>query len=220
MLPAYLSYFLGLEGDDAGGAPGRRRRGACGSRWRCRPGSWRCSRSAGALVELTSLPVYENVPWISVVIGVALLVLGVAMLCRVRAQRSRCPGSTGAAGTGRSARCSCSASRTPSPRSAAPCRCSSGRWPGPSAASRWWTGSSVRPLRAGHDAGAGGPHRCHRPGPHVDRPAGAPRPALHVRVAGGLVALAGAYVACYGWLELRTPGPGRASCRRRRSPTG
>src|SRR5690606_19372464 len=35
---------------------------------------------AGTAVRLTSLPVYETVPWISIVIGLALLVLGVAML--------------------------------------------------------------------------------------------------------------------------------------------
>jgi cytochrome c biogenesis protein CcdA len=35
---------------------------------------------AGAAVELTSLPVYENVPWVSIVIGIGLFALGLAML--------------------------------------------------------------------------------------------------------------------------------------------
>jgi cytochrome c-type biogenesis protein len=79
MLPAYLSYFLGLEGEDA--APragvGQAVRVACA----VSAGFLAVFALAGALVELTSLPVYENVPWISVVIGLALVALGVAMLC-------------------------------------------------------------------------------------------------------------------------------------------
>ena len=39
---------------------------------------------AGLTVELTSLPVYENVPWISIVIGLVLLALGLAMLQGIR----------------------------------------------------------------------------------------------------------------------------------------
>jgi cytochrome c-type biogenesis protein len=79
MLPAYLSYFLGV---DEGDAPS-----PTTSVWRAfrvglavSAGFLAVFATAGLAVELTSLPVYENVPWISLVIGVALLGLGVAML--------------------------------------------------------------------------------------------------------------------------------------------
>jgi cytochrome c-type biogenesis protein len=79
MLPAYLSYFLGLEGDDAevprAGVAQALRVGAAVS-----AGFLAVFAVAGTLVELTSLPVYENMPWVSIVIGVALAVLGLAML--------------------------------------------------------------------------------------------------------------------------------------------
>jgi cytochrome c-type biogenesis protein len=85
MLPAYLSYFLGIHDGDGGG----RAEAASPT-----AGVWQAFRVgaavsagflavfalAGLAVELTSLPIYENVPWISVVIGLALLALGVAML--------------------------------------------------------------------------------------------------------------------------------------------
>jgi cytochrome c-type biogenesis protein len=80
MLPAYLSYFLGLEDSDAEvprASVAQAVRVACA----VAAGFLAVFALAGAAVELTSLPVYENVPWISIVIGVALFALGVAMLC-------------------------------------------------------------------------------------------------------------------------------------------
>ncbi|HEX6419589.1 MAG TPA: cytochrome c biogenesis CcdA family protein [Acidimicrobiales bacterium] len=79
MLPAYLSYFLGLEGSEAeaptaGVAQAVRVSAAVAA------GFLAVFAVAGTAVRLTSLPVYETVPWISIVIGLALLVLGVAML--------------------------------------------------------------------------------------------------------------------------------------------
>ena len=79
MLPAYLSYFLGLEDRDAAeprAGVGQAIQVACA----VAAGFLAVFALAGAVVELTSLPVYENVPWISIVIGVALFGLGVAML--------------------------------------------------------------------------------------------------------------------------------------------
>ena len=79
MLPAYLSYFLGLE-DRSTAEPqasvGQAMRVACA----VAAGFLAVFALAGAIVELTSLPLYENVPWISIVIGGALFVLGIAML--------------------------------------------------------------------------------------------------------------------------------------------
>jgi len=79
MLPAYLSYFLGLEGSDAA-VP----RASVGQALRVSgavaAGFMAVFALAGAIVEGTSLPLYENTPWISLVIGVGLVVLGVAML--------------------------------------------------------------------------------------------------------------------------------------------
>ncbi len=79
MLPAYLSYFLGLEGSDAA-VP----RASVGQALRVAgavaAGFMAVFALAGAIVEGTSLPLYENVPWISLVIGVGLVALGAAMV--------------------------------------------------------------------------------------------------------------------------------------------
>ena len=79
MLPAYLSYFLGLEDSDADVpqasiAQAVRVAGAVAA------GFLTVFALAGLAVRLTSLPVYEAAPWISIVIGVGLLALGLAML--------------------------------------------------------------------------------------------------------------------------------------------
>jgi cytochrome c biogenesis protein CcdA len=79
MLPAYLSYFLGLDDSEAAvprASVAQAVRVACA----VAAGFLAVFALAGAVVELTSLPVYENVPWISIVIGIALLALGLAML--------------------------------------------------------------------------------------------------------------------------------------------
>jgi cytochrome c biogenesis protein CcdA len=79
MLPAYLSYFLGLEESDAEvprASVAQAMRVACA----VAAGFLAVFAVAGSAVKLTSLPVYETVPWISIVIGVALLALGLAML--------------------------------------------------------------------------------------------------------------------------------------------
>lgn len=79
MLPAYLSYFLGI--DQTGGGPAR-----VGL---VRAVHVALAVSAGFLVLFAavgfairglSLPVEEYSPWVSIVIGVALVVLGIAML--------------------------------------------------------------------------------------------------------------------------------------------
>jgi cytochrome c-type biogenesis protein len=83
MLPAYLSYFLGLEEPATGGATEAPQAGVVQAvRVACAvaAGFLAVFVVVGTVVELTSLPVYQNLPWISVVIGLGLLVLGVAML--------------------------------------------------------------------------------------------------------------------------------------------
>jgi cytochrome c-type biogenesis protein len=84
MLPAYLSYFLGVEGGGPAEGEGRSPTAGVWQAFRVAlavsAGFLAVFSVAGLAVELTSLPVYENVPWISLVIGVALLALGVAML--------------------------------------------------------------------------------------------------------------------------------------------
>ena len=79
MLPAYLSYFLGLE-DRETEEPRASVAQAIRVALAVAAGFLAVFAVVGALVELTSLPVYENVPWISIVIGVALFALGTAML--------------------------------------------------------------------------------------------------------------------------------------------
>lgn len=79
MLPAYLSYFLGLDDSDAAvprASVAQAVRVACA----VAAGFLAVFALTGAAVELTSLPVYENVPWISIVIGIGLFALGLAML--------------------------------------------------------------------------------------------------------------------------------------------
>ena len=79
MLPAYLSYFLGLEDSDADvpqASIAQAVRVACA----VAAGFLTVFALAGLAVRLTSLPVYEAAPWISIVIGVGLLALGLAML--------------------------------------------------------------------------------------------------------------------------------------------
>jgi len=79
MLPAYLSYFLGLEDRDTGEAQASVAQ-AFRVAFAVAAGFLAVFAVVGALVELTSLPVYENVRWISIVIGAGLFVLGTAML--------------------------------------------------------------------------------------------------------------------------------------------
>jgi cytochrome c biogenesis protein CcdA len=81
MLPAYLAYFLGIE--DAGDGTAPRAGVAQAIRVACAvaAGFLAVFVVVGTVVELTSLPVYENLPWVSIVIGLGLLVLGVALLC-------------------------------------------------------------------------------------------------------------------------------------------
>jgi cytochrome c-type biogenesis protein len=82
MLPAYLSYYLGLD-DDArsdGAAPGASLGQAARVALAVSAGFLAVFAVAGTLVELADAPVYEYAPWISLVIGLALLALGVAMV--------------------------------------------------------------------------------------------------------------------------------------------
>jgi cytochrome c biogenesis protein CcdA len=80
MLPAYLSYYLGLDDEDRGG-PGAAPLGqAARVALAVSAGFLAVFAVAGVLVELADAPVYEYAPWISLVIGLALLALGVAMV--------------------------------------------------------------------------------------------------------------------------------------------
>ena len=97
MLPAYLSYFLGLEDDDADGAPGRGGPGAAGGAGGVGRVPGRVRRGGHARRADVAARV-QNMPWVSVVIGVALVALGVAMLCGFEVNVAGSPGWTGAAG--------------------------------------------------------------------------------------------------------------------------
>ena len=79
MLPAYLSYFLGSEGDedlDSARSVGR----ALAVGGAVSAGFLLVFGVAGVLIAHLSLTVYDISPWITVVIGAALAALGVAML--------------------------------------------------------------------------------------------------------------------------------------------
>ena len=79
MLPAYLAYFLGIEHQEAE-VPQASVSTALRVALAVSAGFLVVFSLAGLVVELTSLPVYENVPWISIVIGLVLFALGLAML--------------------------------------------------------------------------------------------------------------------------------------------
>jgi cytochrome c-type biogenesis protein len=81
MLPAYLSYFLGLDNDESDGAPPKATPlQALRVALAVSAGFMSVFAVAGAAVRHTSLPIYQYSPWISVVIGLALVALGIAML--------------------------------------------------------------------------------------------------------------------------------------------
>jgi cytochrome c biogenesis protein CcdA len=80
MLPAYLGYFLGIDNRDAPRPETASVATALRVAVAVSAGFMAVFALAGLAVELTSLPVYENVSWISIAIGVALFALGLAML--------------------------------------------------------------------------------------------------------------------------------------------
>jgi cytochrome c-type biogenesis protein len=79
MLPAYLAYFLGVDDRDAE-IPRASVATALRVALAVSAGFMAVFALAGLVVEMTALPVYENVPWISILIGLALFALGLAML--------------------------------------------------------------------------------------------------------------------------------------------
>lgn len=202
MLPAYLAYFLGID-DQEVGAPRAGVATALRVALAVSAGFLAVFALAGLVVELTSLPVYENVPWISIVIGLALFGLGLAMLGGFqlnlhlprldRGGRERTVGSMFVFGVSYAiASIGCTlplflgaVSGTINRESVADGLMVFGIYAlgmtlvlvGLTVAMALARTSIVRFLR--------------RVQPYVGR------------VAGGLVALAGAYVAYYGWLELR-----------------
>jgi cytochrome c biogenesis protein CcdA len=79
MLPAYLGYFLGIDqGDDARSGASVGRALLVGTI--VSAGFLLLFAIAGALVQWTSIAVGELSPWLTVVIGVLLLVMGIAFL--------------------------------------------------------------------------------------------------------------------------------------------
>jgi cytochrome c biogenesis protein CcdA len=206
MLPAYLSYFLGIEarGEEstqAGVGEALRVAGAVSA------GFLAVFAVAAVLVEaLGSRIVYDNAPWLSIVIGLALLGLGVAMLCGFelvtrlprldRGGRTRTAGSMFVFGVSYAvASIGCtlplflvSVTGTMERQSVADGLVVFGLY----ALGMAIVLSAVTVAIA--LARTGLVHFLRRSQRYVGR------------VAGGLVALAGAYVAYYGWLELQTYG--------------
>ena len=77
MLPAYLSYFLGLEGAEEDTRAGVPR--ALGVGLVVTLGFVAVFGAIGLAVTQLSLSIYENLPWVTLAIGVGLIALGVAM---------------------------------------------------------------------------------------------------------------------------------------------
>jgi cytochrome c-type biogenesis protein len=202
MLPAYLAYFLGIDDREAS-VPQASVSTALRVALAVSAGFLAVFALTGLVVELTSLPVYENVPWISIVIGLALFALGLAMLGGLqvsvrlprldRGGRERTVGSMFVFGVSYAiASIGCTlplflgaVSGTINRESVADGLVVFGIYAlgmtlvlvGLTVAMALARTSIVRLLR--------------RAQPYIGR------------VAGGLVALAGAYVAYYGWLEVR-----------------
>jgi cytochrome c biogenesis protein CcdA len=78
MLPAYLAYFLGLEGQDRGVQAGVSR--SLGVGLTVSAGFLLVFGLAGLAIYHLQASIYEWVPWATIVIGVLLAVLGFAML--------------------------------------------------------------------------------------------------------------------------------------------
>jgi cytochrome c-type biogenesis protein len=80
MLPAYLSYFLGLDSESGPERPGARLAQAARVGLAVSAGFLAVFAGAGTLVEVADIRVAAYTPWISIVIGLGLLVLGIAMV--------------------------------------------------------------------------------------------------------------------------------------------
>jgi cytochrome c biogenesis protein CcdA len=79
MLPAYLSYFLGVD-DKEGGSPTAGVVRAVRVGLAVSAGFLALFAVIGAIVEWSALRILQYTPWISIVIGLALVALGIAML--------------------------------------------------------------------------------------------------------------------------------------------
>ena len=135
MLPAYLGFFLGLGGRrTATSGPACSRSLGVGAVGVGRVPR-RVQRSSGWRSTTCPASVDRWTPWATIVIGVVLVVLGIADAPRATSRCSTLPKLERGGRTPRPAgRCSCSACPTPSRRSRARCRCSRARWPARSAA--------------------------------------------------------------------------------------
>jgi cytochrome c biogenesis protein CcdA len=80
MLPAYLSFFLGLEGGDDEGDPRAGVARALGVGAAVTLGFVAVFTAIGALISHLSIAVDEWFPWMTIVVGIAVFVLGVALL--------------------------------------------------------------------------------------------------------------------------------------------
>jgi cytochrome c-type biogenesis protein len=142
LLPAYLSYFLGMEGeaeanDAAGASTGATGRGAGRRSPVLRALSVSGAVTAGFLVVFgvmgliwssVSEVIGQRLPYFTIVVGIGLVVVGIAMssgsaswssaspCCGASNPSSASRTSTSTAPGESSRRCSCTGSRTPSPR--------------------------------------------------------------------------------------------------------
>jgi cytochrome c biogenesis protein CcdA len=78
MLPAYLSYFVGLDDDSTDGA--RRVLRAVGSAAAVAGGFLAVFSVLGIPINAGVTSIYEVMPWLTIVVGIALAALGAAML--------------------------------------------------------------------------------------------------------------------------------------------
>ena len=79
MLPAYLSYFLGID-DKSGGTAQASILRALQVGFAVSAGFMLLFAVVGAIFEWSTVPILEYTPWVSIAIGVVLVVLGIAML--------------------------------------------------------------------------------------------------------------------------------------------
>ena len=131
LLPAYLSYYVGVDAPAAGPGPAAALFRALAVGAAVTAGFAVVFGIAGTLVTELSLSVQRLTPWLSILLGLGPVVLGAAMLGGFQPQLSLPKVGRAAGGRGLGAMF-VSASPTPPSRSPAPCRCSWPRWPAPS----------------------------------------------------------------------------------------
>ena len=111
MLPAYLSYFVGTDDGRTRNSPAAASR-ALGVGGSLTAGFVVTFAAIGLVVTQISNAIQDQLPWLTIVVGLALIMMGL-FLIRGNELKLNLPKLQKGAGRARSGPCSCSASPTP-----------------------------------------------------------------------------------------------------------